>query len=274
MIHQQTSSKGVSHQLSTNLGGLIFLIYCSHVFADGGMGDTTQSAQEMQSKLPLYITMPFTYNYNRNLGNSNNTNQGEFELQPFIPLRFDDGSYLILNPMLTGNAYTQKERVTNQTQLLQLATYYGLYSGSWRYGIGPYYQSPSSNSNGGSKQSGLGISYGASYKINHWNIGGTGYNSWGVGDNLSAGTANIFSASPSVSYTSDDALTYNLGSAVNYNWNARRATNQLTLSGGKTIEFWGYPIQIQIGPTYMITSTPLSAKGWGAFFGLTGLIKE
>jgi hypothetical protein len=98
--------------------------------------------------------------------------------------------------MFTGNLNTQNERTNNQAQPFQLATYLTFNGEKVHYGIGPYYQSPALNAQGTPKQSGAGVSYGAYYRPAHWVIGGTGYNAWGIGNNTSSGTANIFSATP------------------------------------------------------------------------------
>jgi len=105
-------------------------------------------------------------------------------------------------------------------------------------------------------------------------LGVSAYNSWGFGSNLSGGTANVLNVQPSIAYITDNAWAYNLSSQVNYNYDARATTNQLTLSGGQTIKFFDYHLQWQVGPTYMATTTSSSAKGWGGYFGLTFLVPK
>lgn len=95
------------------------------------------------------------------------------------------------------------------------------------------------------------------------------FNSWGIGNDLSGGSANILNVQPTLSYTSDHAWTYNLSSQMNFNYTARNATNQLTLSGGKTVKLLDYHVSFQLGPTYMVTTTPTSAKGFGAYLGVS-----
>ena len=237
---------------------------------DNSMTSVAKVAQNMQVKVRPQVLMPLSYNYNRNMGNANNINQDEFQFQPFIPVSFGSDFNFILNPMFTGNLNTQNERTNNQAQPFQLATYLTFKGKMVHYGIGPYYQSPALNAQGTPKQSGAGLSYGAYYRPAHWVIGGTGYNAWGIGNNTSSGTANIFSATPLISYTTDNAWTYNLTNSIKYNWNQRRASNQATLSAGKTTLIFNVPIEFQFGPTYMLTSTPASAKGGGLFFKISG----
>ena len=182
---------------------------------------------------------------------------------------------LIVNPMLTLNRNTIDQQVTNQAQPLQIATYLGPRYAKYFYaGVGPYFQLPATNTNYGSKQAGLGISAGTFFTPEHWVMGAVVYNSWGVGSNMSGGSANVLNVQPSISYTTDRAWTYNLGSQIIYNYDAKTATNQLTFSGGKTVNLFGYHTQIQAGPTYMVTTTPTSAKGFGGFLGLTVLVPK
>jgi hypothetical protein len=95
------------------------------------------------------------------------------------------------------------------------------------------------------------------------------YNDWGIGSDLSGGSANILNIQPLISYTTNDGWNYNLAGQYQYRYTAASSSNQLTLSGGKTISIAGIQWQFQIGPTYMVTTNPSSAKGWGAYFSLT-----
>jgi hypothetical protein len=239
----------------------------------GTMSETAKAAQKMQNRLYPQVQLPLSYNYNQNMGANNAIQQAEFSLSPIIPVNITSQVQLILNPMLTYNRNLNDQQVTNQNQPLQLATFLApTYAKEWYFGIGPYFQAPATNANNGSRQTGVGVSAGAFYTPSNWVIGGAMFNSWGIGSDLSGGTANILNAQPSISYTTDNAWTYNLSSQLTYSYTARNATNQLTLSGGKTIQFSGYHLQLQVGPTYMVTTTPTSAKGIGAFVGLTALL--
>ncbi|MBU3624367.1 hypothetical protein [Polynucleobacter sp. AP-Latsch-80-C2] len=239
------------------------------------MSDEAKSAQKMQNVLYPQIQLPVTYNYNQKLGANNLSQQNQYGFNPIIPVALGSDLQLIVNPMLTLNHNTNDQQVTNQAQPLQLATYFGpAYAKYFYAGIGPYFQLPANNTNNGSKQTGLGISAGAYFTPDHWVIGAVAYNSWGVGSNMAGGSANVFNIQPSISYTTDAAWTYNLGSQITYNYDAKAATNQLTLSGGKTVNLFGYHTQVQAGPTYMITTTPTSAKGFGGYLGLTVLLPK
>lgn len=243
--------------------------------SESTMSEEAKSAQKMQNTLYPQIQLPITYNYNQRLGANNQSQQNQYGFNPVIPVTLGTDLQLIVNPMLTLNHNTNDQQVTNQAQPVQLATYLGpTYAKYFYAGIGPYFQLPASNTNNGSKQTGLGISAGAYFTPEHWVLGATIYNSWGVGSNMVGGSANVFNIQPSISYTTDAAWTYNLGSQVTYNYDAKAATNQLTLSGGKTINLFGYHTQIQAGPTYMVTTTPTSAKGFGGFLGLTVLLPK
>jgi hypothetical protein len=239
----------------------------------GTMSEPAKAAQKMQNRLFPQVQIPLSYNYNQNMGANNAVQQAELSLSPIIPVNITSQVQLILNPMLTYNRNLNDQQLTNQNQPLQLATFLApTYAKEWYFGIGPYFQAPATNANNGSRQTGVGVSAGAFYTPANWVIGGAMFNSWGIGSDLSGGTADVLNLQPTISYTTDNAWTYNLSSQLTYSYTARNATNQLTLSGGKTVQFSGYHLQLQIGPTYMVTTTPTSAKGIGAFVGLTALL--
>jgi hypothetical protein len=264
----------------TPLKYLLFTIVglCQVVMAqtsESSMTDVAKSGQNMQNRLYPQVQLPFTYNYNQQLGTNNQTKQNEYAFTPIIPVGLNDDLQLILNPMFTLNSNSYDQQITNQAQPMQLATFLApVFAKSFYVGIGPYLQVPATNANNGPMQTGLGVSAAAFYTPEHWVIGAVMYNSWGVGGNLSGGSANVLNFQPNISYTIDTAWTYNLSSQVVYNYTAKAATNQLTLSGGKTVNIFGYHTQVQIGPTYMVTTTPTSAKGIGGFLGLTVLMPK
>jgi hypothetical protein len=209
------------------------------------------------------------------LGLNNGSQQTEIGFNPIIPVDISSDLQLIVNPMLTYNHNANNQQVTNQYQPIQLATFFApRYAKQWYYGIGPYIQTPASNTNNGPKQTGLGVSAGAFFTPDNWVIGAAMFNSWGVGSNISGGTANILNVQPTISFTTDHAWTYNLSSQIIYNYDSKAATNQLTFSGGKTFKVMGNHIQWQVGPTYMVTSNPYSSKGVGAYAGLTVLLPK
>jgi hypothetical protein len=143
-------------------------------------------------------------------------------------------------------------------------------------GLGPFVQMPTANNSSGSQQTGLGASYGFLYRPKHWVIGATGFNAWGVGDNISAGTANVYYSNPVISYTTDNAWTYSLQSWINGNPTAGKSynTNQLILSAGKTFALGKSKIQWQIGPAYMVTATPASPQGLGGYASINVVFME
>ena len=255
---------------------LLLLLAPVVVFAQtssSSMSEEATAGQKMQNRLYPQVQLPLTYNYNQKMGANNGTQQTEIGFSPIIPVNINSDVQLILNPMLTYNHNANDQQITNQNQPIQIATFFApTYAKTWYYGIGPYIQAPATNANNGSKQTGLGVSAGAFYTPDNWVIGLAAYNSWGIGNNLTGGTANLLNAQPTISYTTDKAWTYSLSSQIVYSYSARNATNQLTLSGGQTINVSGYHLQYQIGPTYMVTTTPSSAKGIGAFVGLTLLL--
>jgi hypothetical protein len=243
--------------------------------SEGTMSEEAKAGQKMQNPLYPQIQLPLTYNYNQKLGANNGAQQSQIGLNPIIPVSINEDIQLIINPMLTYNHNVNNSQATNQNQPLQLATFFApTYSKSWYYGIGPYLQAPATNSNNGSRQTGAGVSAGLFFTPDNWVIGTAMYNSWGIGNNYSGGSANVLNVQPTISFISDNAWTYDLGSQITYNYNTNAASNQLTLSGGKTFKLGEYHFQWQVGPTYMVTTFPGSAKGFGGYFGLTALLPK
>jgi hypothetical protein len=239
------------------------------------MSEEAKAGQKMQNPLYPQIQLPLTYNYNQQLGLNSVSQQTQIGFNPIIPVGINEDFQLIINPMLTYNHNANNQQVTNQNQPIQLATFFApTYAKSWYYGIGPYLQAPASNANNGSRQTGAGVSAGLFFTPDNWVIGAAMFNSWGIGSNYSGGSANILNAQPTISYTTDNAWTYNLSSQITYNYNTNAASNQLTLSGGKTFKVDEYHFQWQVGPSYMVTTFPGSAKGFGGYFGLTALLPK
>lgn len=259
--------------ISACLVGAFFSVGSAYA-NDDGMTGLAKIAQTIPNKLNKNYQLPFSYYHSQDLGLASNMIQGQFQLNPIIPFAIDNETSFIIRPMLTANFNNMNATVSNQTLPLQLETFFAWDPGLWVYGIGPYFQAPAGNINYASKQTGLGVAASTYFKPTHWVIGIIGYNSWGIGNNVSSGTANAFQATPSISYTTDHAWTYSFQSKVNYNYNTPGATNQLTLSAGKTVRLLGEPVQFQIGPTYMATHTPTSAKGWGGTLSLTWVIPK
>lgn len=255
---------------------LVFQVEALLADEDDSMTRAAKVAQSIQVKLKPLVQVPLSDNYNRNVGPNNNISQNQIQLNPVIPIVINQSDSIILNPMLTTNINNQKNNVTNQEAPFQLASYFARTTADWVYGAGPFIQLPAFNANGGSKQTGVGASYGLIYQPKHWVIGATAYNTWGVGNNLAGGTATQFSTTALVSYTTNNAWSYSLSSQVVSNFNAgmTASTNQLTLSTGKTMKLGAHHWQLQAGPTYMVTTAPGSPQGWGGYFCITAAFTE
>lgn len=240
------------------------------------MTPTATVAQHIQAKLHPMVQLPLSYNYNQNKQPNQSYTQGQFQFFPTLPIVLGEKTALILNPMFTDNINIQNHQTTNQATPLQLATFLAVKNSELIYGVGPFIQMPTANVNAGSQQTGLGASYGLMYQPKHWVIGLIGYNAWGVGNNLSAGTANVYYENPIISYTTNNAWTFTAQSWLNGNPTNGKSnnSNQLMISGGNTIKTGNVHWQWQIGPSYMLTSTPSSPQGWGGFFSLTAAFLE
>lgn len=251
------------------------------VFAEGsGDGDsmthTAKVAQKIQAKIVPMVQLPLSYNYNQNRAPNQSYTQAQFQFSPMLPIMLGADTGFILNPMFTDNINRQNQQTSNQAMPLQLATYLVRQTTDFVYGIGPFIQMPTASPDNGSQQTGLGVSYGLLYQPKHWVVGAVAYNAWGVGNNLSAGTANVYYVNPTISYTTDNAWTLNLQSWINGNPTAGHSnnTNQVMLSAGNTFKTGKMNWQWQIGPSYMVTNTPTSPQGWGGYVSLTAAFVE
>lgn len=249
---------------------LAFMVTTS--FSRAEETELAKASQEIHNKLYPTITVPLFIYGNQNLGTNNLTKQGELQLEPRLPISVSEDVKFIINPQFTYDANKTDQKVDNITTPVQIASYFTKNYNDFVFGIGPYIQTPASNSNNGTKQTGVGGSWGVFYKPEHWVLGGTGYIEWGVGDNMSGGSANNLNFSPAFTYIDDSAYSYTLNSKINsgfYNGKSH-STNQLVFSVAKTSKVYGIPVQFQIGPTYWVTTTPESPKGLGVFLGITG----
>lgn len=248
----------------------------AHAQEGDTMTDVAKVAHKIQARMIPMIQLPVSYNYNQNHTPNQSYTQSQFQVSPTIPIMTGAQTGIILNPIFTNNINVQNQQTTNQATPLQLVTYLATQTGDFVYGAGPFIQMPTANPNSGSQQTGLGVSYGLLYQPKHWVIGATAFNAWGVGKNLSAGTANVYYVNPTISYTTNNAWTVNLQSWINGNPTSGQSnnTNQLILSGGNTFKIARTHVQWQIGPTYMVTNTPTSPQGWGGYFSLSAAFAE
>lgn len=258
------------------LGVLVSLSHQGLAEESDEMTDTAKVGQKIVAKFHPLVQLPFLYNYNQNRAANQGYKQSEFEFNPIIPVFKDESTGFIVRPMLTDYLNVQNQKTANQVSPVQLASYLTHKTGDFSYGAGPFIQIPTANTASGSQQAGLGLSYGGYYEPNHWVVGVLAYNAWGVGNNRSAGTANVYSYDSVISYTTDNAWTVNLQSWVNGNPTNGSSynTNQVLLSAGKTIKVSKAHIFWQIGPSYMVTKTPVSPQGWGGFFSFTVAFSE
>jgi hypothetical protein len=249
------------------IGTLIALNQTSHADDSNSMTKTAQNAQDIQAKLIPMVQLPLFYNYNQNTQPGQGLTQAQFQFAPMIPVMLEGQTGFILNPIFTDLVNVQNQTTTNQALPLQLASYIAHKADTLLFGVGPFVQMPTANTSSGSQQTGLGASYGFFYRPPHWVIGATGFNAWGIAGNTSAGTANVYYAYPLISYTTDNAWSYTFQSWINGNPTAGKSynTNQLMLAAGKTFNLGKTTIQWQVGPSYMVTSTPTSPQGWGGY---------
>lgn len=237
--------------------------------------DDARMAKKLANKIEPMLNLPIQYDFYQKSGINHNQYQDRIVLQPVLPVPVTQDWNFLIRPMLTANLQYQAGNVTNQTSPYQFETFLSpSKQGDFSWGIGPYFQIPCSGACNGSNQYGAGVSAAAFYKPGHWVIGGIAYNSWNVGGPSNSGTANVFYAVPSISYITNSAWTWTATMQPSFNYNARNSSNPFLLLGAKTTTLFGVPVQIQAGPSYMVSTTPTSGQGLGFRVQLTVAARE
>lgn len=239
------------------------------------LGDNAHMAKKLANKIEPMVNLPIQFDYYQKSGPQHQQNQQKIILQPVIPTQITQDWNLLFRPLITGNFQYQAGTVTNQTSPLQLEAFFSPSAKSdLTWGIGPYFQSPGTGLSNGSDQYGAGVSAAAFYKPAHWVMGFIGYNSWAVGGPANNGTANVFYIVPQISYITESAWTWTATMQPTFNYNARNTSNPFLLLAAKTTKVFGVPVQVQAGPSYMISTTPTSGEGLGFRVQLTTVMPE
>lgn len=232
-------------------------------------------AKKLANKIEPIVNLPVQFNFYQKAGAQHQQYQEKIILEPVIPAPITQDWNLLFRPLITGNLQYQAGTVTNQTSPLQLETFLSPSAKSdFSWGIGPYFQSPGTGLSNGSNQYGTGVSAAAFYKPGHWVLGVISYNSWAVGGPTNSGTANVFYAAPQISYITESAWTWTVMMQPTFNYNARSTSNPFLLLAAKTTKVFGMPVQVQAGPSYMVSTTSTSGQGLGFRFQLTAAMPE
>jgi hypothetical protein len=245
------------------------------VFAEELVNDDARMAKKLANKIEPIVNVPVQFNFYQKAGPQHQQYQEKIILEPVIPVPMTQDWNLLLRPLVTANLQYQAGTANNQTSPIQLEAFLSPSAKSdLSWGIGPYFQSPGTGLSNGSDQYGAGVSAAAFYKPGHWVLGVISYNSWAVGGPTSSGTANVFYAAPQISYITENAWTWTAMMQPTFNYNSRNASNPLLLLGAKTTKIFGVPVQVQAGPSYMVSTTSTSGQGLGFRVQLTAAMPE
>lgn len=255
----------VQKALLALLATILFYIGLSGLaFADEPEGDDARMAKRLANRIEPLVNLPIQFDYYQKAGPQQNQDQQRIILQPVVPAAITSDWNLLFRPMVSANIEYQAGTVTNQTAPFQLEVFLSPNSNAdFVWGVGPYLQVPGTGVGNGSSQFGAGVAGAAFYKPGHWVMGIIGYNSWAAGGPATNGTANVLYAVPQISYITDSAWTWTATMQPAFNYNARNTSNPFLILGAKTTTLFGVPVQIQAGPSYMLSTTPTSGEGLG-----------
>ena len=232
--------------------------------------EDAKMAKQLANKIEPIVNLPIQFNFYQKAGAQHQQYQEKIILEPVIPAPITKDWNLLFRPMVTGNLQYQAGTVTNQTSPFQLEAFLSpSVKSDFSWGIGPYFQTPGTGLSNGSDQYGAGVSAAAFYKPGHWVFGVIAYNSWAVGGSISSGTANVFYAAPQISYITENAWTWSATMQPTFNYDARSTSNPFLLLAAKTTTIFGVPVQVQAGPSYMVSTTTTSGQGLGFRVQLT-----
>jgi hypothetical protein len=79
---------------------------------------------------------------------------------------------------------------------------------------------------------------------------------------------------PFISYTTDDAWTFNLNTEATYDWEAEEWSVPINLVASKLLRLGKQPVQIGAGVRYWADSPPGGPEGFGARLQITFLFPK
>jgi len=257
------------------LSGWSQAVYCLALLSQSSVAEELESdnakmAKQLANKIEPIANLPVQFNFYQKAGIQHQQHQEKIILQPVIPAPITADWNLLFRPLVTTNLQYQAGTVTNETSPIQLEAFLSPSKKSdFSWAGGPYFQTPGTGLSNGSNQYGAGVSAAAFYKPGHWVMGIIGYNSWAIGGPTNNGSANVLYAVPQISYITESAWTWTMSMQPTFNYNARNTSNPFLLLAAKTTTVFGVPLQVQAGPSYMMSTTSTSGQGLGFRVQLT-----
>ena len=235
----------------------------SHVLAEG----SKDLAQEIANPLTTMIMVPIQVEYNENIGPEDEGTRTTMFVQPIIPFELNDDWNLITRTILPiieqddiFPGAGKQSGLGDITESLFFSPDEPTDNG-WIHGFGPVFQIDSATDDYlGFEEHGLGLSYIAltvkgpktyGFLTNHvYSIEGH------IGDTYS----NTF-IQPFYDYTTEGAMTIELTSESNYNWNDDKWSVPVTLTASQFFMVGNQPILLGGGFKYWAESTETDPEG-------------
>lgn len=240
--------------------------------AASGDIDKVGIAKKLANPIANMISVPLQYQFSRGVGATQGGSEQTLLFQPVMPFNLGGGDTFIVRPIIAGAREISVQNASGQSfsgygaASVTIESFYAPNTNSsWIWGIGPYVQSPLSNSGKfGSQQTGLGATGVVLNRAGPWTYGLLGYQSWSLGGNPAFGTQNNLYGQPFVAYTTKDAVTVTVNMEALYNYDTRRTSNPLYVGASKLMVLGGVPFSFGAGPMYYVSNTPSGPSGWGA----------
>jgi hypothetical protein len=234
--------------------------------------DTVGIAKKLANPIANMISVPLQYQFSRGVGATQGGSEQTLLFQPVIPFNLAGGDTFIVRPIIAGVGEVSVQNTAGQSftgygaASVTIESFYAPNTNSsWIWGIGPYVQSPLSNSGKfGSQQTGLGATGVVLNRAGPWTYGLLGYQSWSAGGNPDFGTQNNLYGQPFIAYTTKNAVTVTANMQALYNYDTRRTSNPLYVGASKLVVLGGVPFSFGAGPMYYVSNTPGGPSGWGA----------
>jgi hypothetical protein len=229
--------------------------------------ESRELAQEIANPLTTMIMVPIQYEYNENIGPDDDGTRSTINLQPIVPFELNEDWNLITRTILPiieqenifPGAGTQSG-LGDITESLFFSPTEATASG-WIQGLGPVFQIDSATDDFlGLDEHGLGLSY-IALKVNGPKTYGFLTNQiYSVEGHVGDTYSNMF-FQPFFDYTTEGAMTIELTSESNYNWNAEEWSIPVTLTASQFYMVGDQPILIGGGIKYWVESTDSDPEG-------------
>lgn len=268
------------HPSVTLLLIMLCILFSGTTSANNAPGDD-QDAEAIAKKLadPIadMVTLPFEWNWAQKSGATGQGHAQTLTVQPVIPFNLSSTDAIIFRPIVTAEFQSSVSGNTGYgVRNVQLETFYAPQTGSsWIWGIGPYLSAPIASSGlYGSQQIGGGATGVILNQVGPWTYGLLVYQSWNLGGSAISGTQNNFYGNPFLSYVTDDAWTYYLGTESFYNYDAHRSQTPVIGTISKLVMMGHTPVSYELGARYNLSTVPGGPQGWGARASVTFVLSK